>query len=216
MLCHPGVVHVILGHSIGSRQASRSPHVSPQTKSYSKPSHFSPKTERPPSQLNSRFLRLRVSGANIIFFRVRDLAVLGLQPQAPGHPPNTPPPRLVQLQLWTPQIPKTRPLSSVTPVSSANNRIIPPFNPTSGPSKIPRSTLPPHSTKPRPPLTTCTQAIPTTHGPLPLKATSPCHVARPSNTRRRPTLPPTVGWLHPLTVSLNELADNHFPNRPLD
>ena len=70
-----------------------------------------------------------------------------------------------------------------------------------------------HSTKPHPPLMTCTQTIPTAHGPLLLKATSLCHIACPSNMRRRPTLPPTVGWLHPLTVSL---ADNSFPSRPLE
>jgi len=73
--------------------------------------------------------------------------------------------------------------------------------------------MPSHSTKPHPPLTTCTQTIPTAHGPLLLKATSLCHIACPSNMRRRPTLPPTIGWLHPLTISL---ANNYFPSRPLE
>ena len=136
-------------------------------------------------------------------------------PTAGSHsPPNPSSPHLVQLQLWTPEITKTRPLSSVTPVSSVNNRSIPPFNPRGGPSKIPQLTCHPlHSTKSHPPLMTCTQAIPTTHGPLVLKATLLSHVAHLSNTRRRPT---TVSWLHPLTVSPNGLADNHFQNRPLD
>ena len=107
-------------------------------------------------------------------------------PTAGSHsPPNPSSPHLVQLQLWTPQITKTRLLMSVTPVSSTNNRSIPPFNPRGGPSKIPQLTChPPHSTKSHPPLTTCTQAIPTTHGPLVLKATLLCHIACLSNTRR--------------------------------
>ena len=115
---------------------SQSPHISPQTTSCSEPSHFSSKTEHCPSQLNSHFLHLWVSGSCVICLHVHNLTVLELQPQALIHPPNPSSPCLVQLQLWTPQITKTRPLLSVTPVSSMNNCSIPPFNPRGRPSKI--------------------------------------------------------------------------------
>lgn len=148
---------------------------------------------------------------------MRDLAFnLGLQLQALVHLQNPSPLHLVQLQLWTPQITKTRPLSSVTPVSNANSRLIPRCNPRSGPSKIPRSTLPPHSTKPYPLHTKCPQVIPIAHGPLALRETSRCHVARRSSMRRRLTPLATDGWHHPLTVLLNEPTENRCPNRPLD